>query len=89
MATTTPKTKSILMTSLTWALTTIETVLQTTKSLMRERSGRMKRVRHNIHGNAVAGGFACRILPPTEVGIIESKDTQRQVTALQSKIIKL
>lgn len=73
MAMTIRKTKSILMTSLAWALTTIDTVLQTTKNLMKLRRGRMKRVRHNIHGNAVVGGFACRILRTTKIGIIESK----------------
>lgn len=73
MAMTIRKTKSILMTSLAWALTTIDTVLQTTKNLMKLRRGRMKRVRHNIHGNAVVGGFACRILRTTKIGIIESR----------------
>lgn len=52
---------------------TIDTVLQTMKNLMKLRDGRMKRVRHNTHGNAMVGGFACRILPTTKIGIIESK----------------
>lgn len=73
MVTTIRKTKSILMMSLAWALMTIDTVLQTMKNLMKLRDGRMKRVRHNTHGNAMVGGFACRILPTTKIGIIESK----------------
>lgn len=73
MAMTIRKTKSILMMSLAWALTTIGTVLQTTKNSMRLREGRMKMVRHKTHGNAAAGGFACRILPTTKIRIIESK----------------
>ena len=73
MAMTIRKTKSILMMSLAWALTTIGTVPQTTKNLTRLREGRMKMVRNKTHGNAAAGGFACRILPTTKIRIIESK----------------
>lgn len=73
MAMTIRKTKSILMTSLAWAPTTIDTVLQRTKNLMKLRDGRMKRERHNTHGNAVVGGFACRILSTTKIVIIESQ----------------
>lgn len=73
MAMTILKTKSILMTSLAWALTTVDTVPQMMKNLMKLRGGRKKRVRRNTHGSALVGGFACRIMPTTKIKIIGPK----------------
>lgn len=63
MAMTIRKTKSILMTSLAWVITTIDTVLRTMKNLMKLRGGRMKRVRHNIRG-----GWRVRLQDSTHHG---------------------
>ena len=71
MATIIQKMKLTLTMSWVWELMTTETVLQTTKSLMKTlRCGLMRRKRHDTHGIAISGGM---VTSTTKMAMIDSE----------------